>query len=1048
MKYDAFLSYNHAADDKLALLLRQGLHKFSKPWYKMRALRIFTDRASLAPTAALWSSIKAALNESEHLILLASPNAAASRWVTRELEWWLQHRSIDSLIIVLTEGDVAWDAAAGDFDWSRTSSLSRTLEGKFKDEPLHVDFRWGRYESDLSLRHSRFRQVILDIASPLHGKPKDELDGQDVRQHRQLKAVAWIAGVLLLLLSAVSATTAVRAIRNARLAEERRNLAQEAMSKEATARKRETSARTEAERERNTALQAREAEQEQRLEAERQRNEAQRLYHLSESKRLALEAEQYTVTDPDKALAMAVEAARYADTDELRSLLLELLGPLRTIGPSVGPIQRVAFSLDGGLIMASSNATMIWDVRTGDLLHTLRGGGGTFLPDNSSAATFTAGTLRIWNLQLAARPAMRFWYAPSRTLGFSPNGRLVASGGPDGWVTLRETNTNRSRNLSRTPITRSHAGPINSVTFSADSSRLVSAGDDNNANVWDASTGKLVLELRGHQGRVSQAEFSPDGRTIATVSWDGTARLWDANSGEVVAVLSISDQKRGPILNHVIPRASFSSNGSKLFTVSDDNGVRIWDSGTHQQMAILSGHSRPVTSLCFSKDGRRILTASLDGSARLWDSGTGKLLATYAGHTDSVHQAVFSADETKVATAGADFAVRIWNTHTGALRLTLPGRKAPPSDIRVSPDGSTILTNERNAIRLWEWSGRQLGSIGDGLHEAIDLAIFSPDGSKLLTYGHYVPGKAVRYNHTARLWQTRSGRFIADLEGHTDRIRAAAFSSNEAMIVTVGDDGTARVWDGHTGKALSVLVGHGGPIKAAAFTPDSTHIVTGSQDRTVWVWDARKGQLLTALTGHKDSVAGVSISPDSSRILTTSEDGSARVWDWRSGRQLAEFSYGGERLLRATFSPDGSVIATVARSVRLWDGRTFRQLGNIDFDSGSFGSVEFSPDSRFVLTSGSLEGGRIWDARTGQARYRIPGIHLKAAWSKDGSHVLTVSQDAVLLWPLRLSDLLDMAKQGLSPIWSNDDRKQSRRSLRLDEARDDMRLRERGIGPF
>jgi hypothetical protein len=76
--YKAFISYSHAVDGKLAPSLQGALHRFAKPWYQLRSIRVFRDQASLSANPALWSSIEAALAASEFFILLASPKAAHS----------------------------------------------------------------------------------------------------------------------------------------------------------------------------------------------------------------------------------------------------------------------------------------------------------------------------------------------------------------------------------------------------------------------------------------------------------------------------------------------------------------------------------------------------------------------------------------------------------------------------------------------------------------------------------------------------------------------------------------------------------------------------------------------------------------------------------------------------------------------------------------------------------------------------------------------------------------------------------------------------------
>lgn len=61
--YDGFVSYSHAADAQLATELQRGLQRFAKPWYRMRALRVFRDEVSLSANPGLWSSIQQALDD-------------------------------------------------------------------------------------------------------------------------------------------------------------------------------------------------------------------------------------------------------------------------------------------------------------------------------------------------------------------------------------------------------------------------------------------------------------------------------------------------------------------------------------------------------------------------------------------------------------------------------------------------------------------------------------------------------------------------------------------------------------------------------------------------------------------------------------------------------------------------------------------------------------------------------------------------------------------------------------------------------------------------
>ena len=169
MLYKAFISYSHAADGKLAPALQFALHRFARRWYALRAMRVFRDETNLAISPHLWGEIEKALGESEFFLLLASPQASASKWVPKEVEFWLKNCSGDKLLIIVTDGEVIWDSAAGDFDWTKTTALPSNLAKVLPEEPLYLDFRWAKTTEHLSLNNPTFRDKIADIASTFRG---------------------------------------------------------------------------------------------------------------------------------------------------------------------------------------------------------------------------------------------------------------------------------------------------------------------------------------------------------------------------------------------------------------------------------------------------------------------------------------------------------------------------------------------------------------------------------------------------------------------------------------------------------------------------------------------------------------------------------------------------------------------------------------------------------------------------------------------------------------------------------------------------------------
>jgi tetratricopeptide (TPR) repeat protein len=226
MLYDAFISYSHAKDKPIASALQATVQKLGKPWYKRRALRVFRDDTSLSATPQLWPSIERALGQSRFLILLASPEAAASPWVDKEVAFWLAHKSAETLFIALTDGALTWDGARDDFAWSESTPLPPALKGGFAAEPKWVNLT--AYRDGANPRDAKFAELAADFAAAIHGVPKEDLLSQEVRQQRSALRLAWSAAGTLLVLLMAATTAGVLAYRAQQEAVAQRNRAVEA----------------------------------------------------------------------------------------------------------------------------------------------------------------------------------------------------------------------------------------------------------------------------------------------------------------------------------------------------------------------------------------------------------------------------------------------------------------------------------------------------------------------------------------------------------------------------------------------------------------------------------------------------------------------------------------------------------------------------------------------------------------------------------------------------------------------------------------------------
>ncbi|MFQ3628355.1 MAG: caspase family protein, partial [Cyanobacteriota bacterium] len=203
---------------------------------------------------------------------------------------------------------------------------------------------------------------------------------------------------------------------------------------------------------------------------------------------------------------------------------------------------------------------------------------------------------------------------------------------------------------------------IHHLALSPDNRLLLGLGSDDSVRLWRVESGELVATLKGHQGaipdriasRIATARFSPDSTRIVTAGADRTAIVWEAETG-----------RRQGVLNHTAPvtSASFSPDGLSIVTTTQDGTVRISDATTGDPRRVLSGHQGPVLDAQFSPDGRSLVTAGSDGTARLWNPQTGAEQAQLRPATESpvtIQRVMFNPDGSYVATLASNGRLYLW----------------------------------------------------------------------------------------------------------------------------------------------------------------------------------------------------------------------------------------------------------------------------------------------------------------------------------------------------------------------------------------------------
>jgi WD40 repeat protein len=916
-QYDAFLSYSTKGDKETAWKVEAFLESFhrkerAQDGSRIRQMHICRDGSDFKAKRPeevgsgqddLWGIMRTELSKCRYLIVLCSPDAVKSTWMSKEISWFLEHRGRGWILPVVIAGHDPHTKPEECFPTElitaglHTARIWYDLRGLAKDrtQELPYDVKNPDEQSD------RLASDLLPWDEAQYGPRPAPWVREQRRKQQQRKKFA-IVSIILILCAVIVGPYWQKVLRS-------RDLAEKAIS----------------------------------------------LLEQKPDVGLLLAIK-----------AMDVAAIPQSRLAFFKAIFKNsfLFNPSHPFSGHTNSVESATFSSDGTRVLTTSwdKTAYVWDAVTGRSLAVLRHPDdfrmAEWSPDSAYVVTVgTDGTIRAWDVATGrnivetqkTKTEDERYYILKAVLTQDRQHVIIIDN-----KAIRIWDWRAGQMVREIEIKGRRIGDVASV--SSDSS-LFGTIDNGGGSwpgivyIWDAKSGQIVSELR-HEARVVAVSFSPDNALVATGDDKDTVRIWEAGSGRRTIELKANSDDR--------PHAIFSSDGTRIVTFNEYGRVsadapRIWDTRTGREITLLKGHKEgeAIRSATFSHDGTRIMAAGYE-TVRIYDASNGRQLLELQG----VHPS-FSPDEKRIVTILGNTA-RIWDAASGKplLKLgSLAKDKSNAVSVAFSPDGRhAAIGNGDGTARIWDMDSAQWIVELKGHTGAVRSVSFSPDGKKIATAGA---------DGTLRIRDATSDESLVVLNEDAE-VESVAFSPDGTLIVTVSQGG-ARVWKAHgpdsplvlhlDSKVASAVFSPDGRVIATAERDGVAKIWDVKSGKPIQDLERDDAESLTNIV----------YTADGTRVLTGSANGRVRIWDVKSGKMLKELSNRYKQLRKAFFSPNGRQIVTVSNgplpsdslsrdedawlkvaSLRIWDAESGQPLGRL---GANIYDAAMSPDGRTILVA-------------------------------------------------------------------------------------------------
>lgn len=249
---------------------------------------------------------------------------------------------------------------------------------------------------------------------------------------------------------------------------------------------------------------------------------------------------------------------------------------------------------------------------------------------------------------------------------------------------------------------------MNTIAYSPDGQRVITAADDGKIKVWDVNSGFCVVTFTEHMGAVTACEFAKRGNVLFTSSLDGSVRAWDLIRYRNFRTFTAPSKIQFTSLA-VDPSGEVVCAGSL-----DSFDIHIWSVQTGQLLDRLTGHEGPVMTLAFSPDGSTLISGSWDRTVRLWSIFARSQTSEPLQLQSDVTALAVRPDSKQLAVTTLDGQLTFWSISDAQQQSGV--------DARRDVSGGRKMTDRRTAANV---AGTK----------AFDTVRYSADGSCVLAGG-------------------------------------------------------------------------------------------------------------------------------------------------------------------------------------------------------------------------------------------------------------------------------------------------------------------------